>query len=431
MNTENNNAKNILKQRLNEMRAAKTENSTNTSPQLTPQEANEKMFADFIDMLIGDNAADMEQDELETMRRDIRIEIDDALNRAVLHSLPESALIEIEDLIDGDDEMALAVAINEQMDKHEVDKVAVTTEVFQQFIKLYRPSALEEDFFEDAVHAGENDPVTKQPNISETPSRNTSPAVNVSAPDGSLDSDSQQPTIDEIKALSDTQINEKMKTTLAELEGRYKRQFSMNNADDAKDWGHSLLVEPILDDVKNGRVGEAFIRFHPILTKDHDLGKCGAFLNLLNLLAVKLNREGYVGYESLEKFSTAMLARYLSDTAADMISKNPKKSEKEQIGKMIQTRYYCTALRVLTHIREFSYAPIVRENDPIGYLMWVLTEMIKRLEAECEKTEIEFQKAIFHKDRKKLYVMRVEEVLDSCPDLEVAKTLLKEVKKWK
>ena len=106
-------------------------------------------FNQFIDGLIGDRAAGMSPDELDEMKKDIAIEVEDALNRAVLARLPDDALKEIEDYIDNnEDQSALAELILAKAGDAQLDLNAITMDTLLQFKALYTGEVLADDLDE-------------------------------------------------------------------------------------------------------------------------------------------------------------------------------------------------------------------------------------------------------------------------------------------
>lgn len=99
---------------------------------------------EFIDELIGDKATELTPDERAEMKKSIAIEIDDALNRAVLSHLSDDALQEIENHID-DDPTALSELILKKAAEAQLDLNALTTDTLLQFRALYKGEILADD----------------------------------------------------------------------------------------------------------------------------------------------------------------------------------------------------------------------------------------------------------------------------------------------
>ena len=98
----------------------------------------------FIDELIGDKATELTPDDRAEMKKSIAIEIDDALNRAVLSHLSDEALQEIEAHID-DDPTTLSELILTKAAEANLDLGAITTDTLLQFRALYKGEVLADD----------------------------------------------------------------------------------------------------------------------------------------------------------------------------------------------------------------------------------------------------------------------------------------------
>jgi hypothetical protein len=106
----------------------------------------------FIDELIGDKANDLSQDALLELKKGIAVELDDALNRAVLNKLSDKALEEIESHID-DDPAVLSQFILTKATEENLDLNAITLDTMLQFRALYTgevsPEDLDDSYDED------------------------------------------------------------------------------------------------------------------------------------------------------------------------------------------------------------------------------------------------------------------------------------------
>jgi hypothetical protein len=108
----------------------------------------------FIDGLIGDKATELGPDARAEMKKEIAVEIDDALNRAILSHLPDAALQEIEDHID-DDPTALSELILKKAAEAQLDLGAITTDTLLQFQALYTGEVIADDIDNLGEETGE------------------------------------------------------------------------------------------------------------------------------------------------------------------------------------------------------------------------------------------------------------------------------------
>jgi hypothetical protein len=110
----------------------------------------------FIDELIGDKANDLSQDALLELKKGIAVELDDALNRAVLNKLSDKALEEIEGHID-DDPAVLSQFILTKATEENLDLNAITLDTMLQFRALYTGEVLADDLDSDDEDDEEED----------------------------------------------------------------------------------------------------------------------------------------------------------------------------------------------------------------------------------------------------------------------------------
>jgi hypothetical protein len=115
-------------------------------------QSGQDQFNQFIDGLIGGRAASMTPEELAELKKDIGIEVDDALNRAVLAKLPDDALQEIETYLDNnDDQSGLAELILAKANEAGLDLNTITVDTLLQFKALYTGEVLADDLDELGV----------------------------------------------------------------------------------------------------------------------------------------------------------------------------------------------------------------------------------------------------------------------------------------
>jgi len=271
-------------------------NETNNASGLmtNPQDLTDEILNEFVDVLIGEHAEEMTSSELNEMRFQILDEVDEAINNAIMDSLPDEAKIAIEEALNSGDIPTYSIVLFQQLIKYKVDTISVMSDIFIRFLEIYNPSLSGFGIFENELEAA---------------------------------------------------------------------------------------------------------------------------------AAVQVGEQCFTHYEDVSGKTNVELEKILADYAADMLAKS-ESLEKMQIGTFLKIKHYCSALNMLLDYRDFDYDPIIIEKSPYTYLMWLLTEIIKRFETECKNIKNEFQNSMFQKEIKPLCYSKVEEIINNCPDLKIAEELL-------
>ena len=236
-------------------------------------------FSAIVYSLLGENISEIDSIEYEQIVNEVKDQIYDLTIRAVLSRLPDDDVDEFTDIMDNTD-----VGANDLMDllgkkviERNLDVDAIQFDTLVRYIESFKKNSC-----------------AKQELLRKVRSKKEIVEV----------------TLDEAKLLSNSQINSQIKEMLLILDSKYNHQYSFNNAGDAEEWGSSLIVNPIVEQVQSGKLVEAYSQMKTVFESKSELTSNIAFMNLFRLLIVKIERDDNLYAELIADFMMKEVERY-------------------------------------------------------------------------------------------------------------------------